>query len=86
MSAVLSRADFLAARKVVRWVGIGVQPEQSNGALLNEITSPFAEAVTVKIRLVAAEINLGKLPTQDVCKLADAELQWLYVQGQVEIV
>ena len=86
MSAVLSRNDFRAARDVIRWAGIGCQPKQSNGALLNEITSPFAEAVTAKIRLVAGEINLGKLPKQDVCKLADAELQRLYEQGQVEIV
>lgn len=86
MTAVLSRTNFQTASKIVRWSGIGVQAEPSNGAVLSELTSQFTDAETAQIRLVADEISRGKLPAQDVCRLADAELQRIYAQGQVEIV
>ena len=84
MSAVLSRTDMRTARSLVRWVGVGCQPKQSDADVLLQIVKPFDPTSTSEVRRVADEINRGVLASQEICLKAEAQLQKLYALSQDE--
>jgi len=75
MQTLLSRENMRSARSIVRWVGIGVMPEQSNAAVLLDMIAPFDAQLTSAIRQVAEEINLKTLASPEVCKMANEQLK-----------
>ena len=74
---ILSPIDYKAARKIIRWVGIGVLPKQSDAELLLEIVKSFDTDQTSSIREVAEQINHRHLASQETCKIAEIQLNLL---------
>ena len=85
MQALLSREDMRSARSIVRWVGIGVQPQKSHAAVLLDTIKLFDAESTSAIRRVAEEINLGSLASQEVCRTANIQLQKIYETSTVTL-